>query len=65
MVRPSLLLPLASTTAWIRSPSARASASRLSTTTPPPSARTNPSASAENAEHRPFFDSIDACEKPT
>src|SRR5690606_2671433 len=33
------------------------------TSTTPPSALTNPSASAENARHRPLGDSIEACEK--
>src|SRR5262249_48732151 len=44
-------------TAQIRSPSRRASDSRLSTTNPQPSPRANPLASASNVLHRPSGDS--------
>src|SRR4051812_13683266 len=42
----------------MRSPSRRASARRLSTTTPAPSARTKPSAAASNVLQRPAGDNM-------
>ncbi len=50
---PSWLTALPRITACTRSPSRRASLSRLRTSTPTPSARTKPSASAENVRQRP------------
>ncbi len=57
-VRPSWLTPLARITAWMGSPARSAAASGLSSTTPTPSARTNPSAAASNALHRPSGETI-------
>ncbi|MGX1118265.1 hypothetical protein RKD37_003628 [Streptomyces ambofaciens] len=51
--RPSWLTALPRTTAWTRSPSRRASASRLRTTTPQPSPRVKPLARASKVLHRP------------
>ena len=56
--RPSWLIADPRTTASTRSPSRTASDSRLSTTTPAPSPRTNPSAPTSKVLHRPSGDSI-------
>ncbi|SCD29159.1 hypothetical protein GA0115252_10023 [Streptomyces sp. DfronAA-171] len=53
-VRPSWLTPLPVSTAWIGSPSRSASESRLSATSPTPSARTYPSALASKARELPL-----------
>lgn len=63
-VRPSALTPVATITACTRSPSAKAADSGFMSSTPAPSARTYPSAAAENGRHRPVGDSIEAWEKP-
>ncbi|CEZ57124.1 Uncharacterised protein [Mycobacterium tuberculosis] len=57
--RPSELVAEPRTTASTRSWSRTASANRLSTTTPQPSPRTNPSALASKLLHRPVGDSAD------
>ena len=57
--RPSWLIAEPRITASTRSPSRVASANRLSTTTPQPSLRTNPSASASKVLHRPVGDRAD------
>ena len=63
-MRPSKFAAVPAITACTRSPSASASSSRLSTSIPPPSARTYPSARAENVWQRPVGDVIDACAAP-
>src|SRR5271154_573664 len=62
--RPSWLTAEPQITASTRSPSRCASVNRLSTTTPAPSPRTNPSAAASNARHLPVGDSAPAWSKP-
>ncbi len=61
--RPSWLTAEPRTTASTRFPSRCASANRLSTTTPQPSPRTNPSAPASNAWQRPVGDIASARSK--
>ncbi|GAB1515299.1 hypothetical protein JCM33774_73420 [Actinophytocola sp. KF-1] len=53
LVRPSWPIAVPRTTAQTGSPSRSAADSRFSTTTPAPSARTNPFAAASNVLHRP------------
>ena len=62
LLRPSWLTAVPLITARMRSPSASASLSRFKTTTPQPSARTNPSAAASNTLQRPSGASIRAFE---
>ena len=57
-VRPSEFAAVPRTTARIRSPSRRASGSRLSRTTAQPSERTKPSADSSNGLHRPVGDRV-------
>src|SRR5271166_2376497 len=62
--RPSWLTAEPQITASTRSPSRCASVSRLSTTTPAPSPRTNPSAAASKARHLPVGDNAPSWSKP-
>ena len=64
MDRPSWLTAEPQITASTRSPSRCASVNRLSTTTPAPSPRTNPSAAASNARHLPVGDNAPTWSKP-
>ncbi|SKX74125.1 Uncharacterised protein [Mycobacteroides abscessus subsp. abscessus] len=63
--RPSELTAEPATTARTVSPSRRASAMRLSTNSPPPSARIMPSASAENALMWPSLACAPMLSKPS
>ena len=65
LVVPSWFIAEPRTSARMRSPAARASRARLSTTTPQPSLRTKPSARASNALQRPSDASARAREKNT